>query len=269
MFQQTLINAVNQPYQHPTSTLVHSQDLVNTAGNVYSRSRSRGSLQPPLTSMENLPIPTSGIALPQHLPLPSSSSTGSTSPEHLPPTPPASAFLDAQSHDQHTEDPTNQSSLPDLSYTAGSVEVPYDRNTGNSTALLKQTPVNELVNEPFNNPSATPAPSYDSLPKSGPDALKRTSVDMSGDPNEGEAQHRKKPRLDGQEHGAAQVEGQVAISDTGMEVNDISRNEEDEDSDDGVIEIGPDGLRLEDDCMAALIEEVGEDGDLKVCKLCK
>jgi hypothetical protein len=92
---------------------------------------------------------------------------------------------------------------------------------------------------------------------------------MSGDVNDVEVQQRKKPRLDDQENVTEPVEGQVAVSGTDMEVSDITRNEEDEESDDGVIEIGPDGLRLEDDCMAALIDEVGENGDLKACKLCK
>jgi hypothetical protein len=258
------MNTVNQTYPQPSSTLAPT----NTSGNAYSRSSSR---QPPLivnTSLEtrqHLPTPMSGVTFPQqHLPFSSSSSAGSAPPEHLPPTPPTSAFLEthALSQDQYPEDPTTQPSLPD---TTAPVEMPEDRSTGSSTSLLKQT----SDDQPFDNARATPTPSVASPPKSGLDALKRTNVDMSGDSNDSEAQQRKKPRLDGQENGAEHVERQAAVSNTGMEVDVISGKEEDEESDDGVIEIGPDGLRLEEDCLAALIDEIEEDGDLKVCKLCK
>jgi hypothetical protein len=95
---------------------------------------------------------------------------------------------------------------------------------------------------------------------------------MTGDVDDSEAhQQRKKPRLDSRENVTDYVEAQVAVSGADLEVSSTTRIEADEkgddESDDEVIEIGPDGLRMEVDCMAALIEEVGENE--KSCKLCK
>jgi len=266
MFQQTSINTIDQTYPQPSSTLVHSQAFVNISGNTYSRSSSRASLQPPLTintsleNRQNLPTPMSGN-LPQHRTF-SSASANATLPGHLSPTPATGAFIETRASSQeHPKDPISRSPLPNST----SVELSEDRSIGTPASLLKN-------DQPINNPLAIPTPSFGSPSKSGPDPLKRTSVDMSGDVTDGEAQQRKKPRLDSQENSTEQVEGQVAVSGTDMEVSDITRNEADEEgveeSDEEVIEIGPDGLRMEDDCVAALIEEVGVNGDLKACKLC-
>jgi hypothetical protein len=124
----------------------------------------------------------------------------------------------------------------------------------NPADLVKQTSADQPLN---NGAASSPA----SPPR--PDALKRASVDISGNLSDGEAQQRKKPRLDDQDHDSERVEGQAPVS------SGASDPEEDDESDAGVVEIGPDGLRLEDDCLETLIEEVGNNEGLKACKLCK
>lgn len=262
MFQQTSINTVDQTYPQPSSMLVHSQAPVSTLGNGYAGSSPRTSLQPPLTintspeNEQNLAVSMSTI----NRPFSSSSSAAVTLPGHLPPT---STFIETRASSQEcAKDPTSRSPLP----ISTAVELPEDHSIG---SLLKI----ESVDQPINNARATPVPSLGSPSISVSDLLKRTSVDMSGDVNDGEALQRKKPRLDGRENVTGHVEGQLAVSGTDMEVSGPASKEADEESveesDDEVIEIGPDGLRVEDDCMAALIEEVGENGDVKACKLCK
>ena len=244
MFQQTSINTVDQTYPQPNS----SQVLVNIPGDAHSPSGSRASFQPP--------SPMSAINLPQYHP---SSAGAATLSEHLPPAPTSASVETRVLSQGHPKDPTRPNSP--------TVELPEDRNIGGPAILLK----NASVEQPTNNGHATPPPSFELPQKSGPDPLKRTSVDMTGDVDGGEGQQRKKPRLDSQENVTDHVEPQVAVSGTDMEVSNTTRIEaeeqSDDESDDEVIEIGPDGLRVEVDCMAALIEEVGENE--KACKLCK
>jgi hypothetical protein len=234
---------------------VHSQTPTNGSPDPYSRSSSQRPSQPPLTvdtSLEirsHLPSPSSGIAtLPQYGPFSTSSSAGSTP---LPLTSPTTAFLETNS----------QSTLIDQSQAVTSVNVPVD-SCDHPVDLIRQTSTDQPLNNAASSSCALP-------PRPSPDALKRASVDISGNLSDGEAQQRKKPRFESQDNDTERVEGQVAVSGKGEETDGAFGHEEDEESDDGVIEIGPDGLRLEDDCLATLIEEVGTNEDLKACKLCK
>lgn len=88
------------------------------------------------------------------------------------------------------------------------------------------------------------------------------------DVRESENQEHKKPRLD--EPGSliepAAAQDLTSDANNTAEANNMDIDEE---SDDGVVEIGPDGLRLEEDCLLALIEEGEEDETLQTCMLCK
>lgn len=88
------------------------------------------------------------------------------------------------------------------------------------------------------------------------------------DVRESENQEHKKPRLDepGPLIEPAAAQDLTSDANNTAEANNMDIDEE---SDDGVVEIGPDGLRLEEDCLLALIEEGEEDETLQTCMLCK
>ena len=215
---------------------------------------------------QHLPTPMSGINLSQQLPF-SSSPAGFQPPESLPPIPPDRFIENHALPQEQPLNPTVISPLPNPLQTTAPIEPLEHRRTDDPASPPNQT----AMNQPVLYGHATPIPSVASPSKSGPDASKRTSIDMSGGSDGIDTHQRKKPKLDNQENCIERDEGQPAISGTSIDAIGISGNEDndDDESDDGVIEIGPDGLRLEGDCIAALIEEVGENGDLMACKLCK
>jgi hypothetical protein len=98
--------------------------------------------------------------------------------------------------------------------------------------------------------------------------VKRGSVDMS-DVHDTENQQHKKQRLAEPDP----VAEQSATQDLPLGLNDMTGTndmEVDEESDDdGVVEIGPDGLRLEEDCITVLIEDDDDDDTLQTCILCR
>ncbi|KAG5639288.1 hypothetical protein H0H81_004949 [Sphagnurus paluster] len=79
-----------------------------------------------------------------------------------------------------------------------------------------------------------------------------------------EEQHeQKKQRLEGQESTGTETK----LEPLAQRVQD---EDEDEDgsSDDGEIELGPDGLRLVEDCLSLIIDDNEQDEDMQICKLC-
>ncbi|KAF9464471.1 hypothetical protein BDZ94DRAFT_496160 [Collybia nuda] len=100
-----------------------------------------------------------------------------------------------------------------------------------------------------------------------PETSKRGSINMSDTQDIGDQRY-KKQRLEDSDLLTERTDGQ----DPAADVNDTARAEGmdvDQESDDGVVEIGPDGLRLEEDCLSALIDDDDEDDTLQTCMLCK
>ncbi|KAF5388127.1 hypothetical protein D9615_000482 [Tricholomella constricta] len=92
-------------------------------------------------------------------------------------------------------------------------------------------------------------------------SLKRPSSALSPLKEQHES---KKPRL-GEE---VQADGVTpAVAQTEPELAGV-QEEDDEESEDGDIEIGPDGLRLVEDCLGALIDDDEENEEVQTCRLC-
>ncbi|KAF8076480.1 hypothetical protein FPV67DRAFT_1664741 [Lyophyllum atratum] len=110
-------------------------------------------------------------------------------------------------------------------------------------------------------PKDVSAISVASFPAPEQESLKRASSAVS---TADEGQQHKKQRLEGQEQ-----PGDVAQHPTGMDqdVTHVHRND-DEESEDGDIEIGPDGLRTVEDCISALMDDDEENDELQTCQLC-
>ncbi|KAG5342543.1 hypothetical protein C0989_000671 [Termitomyces sp. Mn162] len=110
------------------------------------------------------------------------------------------------------------------------------------------TPMNPTID----NPSSVTIVSTPPI-----ESLKRPSLEELPIP--------KKPRLEEENNADRSVEPDVETVES--PVNSV-REENSENSEDEEIQVGPDGLRLVEDCLPALIEDDEENAEMKTCKLC-
>ncbi|KAG6866446.1 hypothetical protein C0991_003964 [Blastosporella zonata] len=100
-------------------------------------------------------------------------------------------------------------------------------------------------------------------------SLKRLGISMV---NMEEFPTQKKPRLDAevQKSDSSSTGPVTAVMDPPIATEEKKIDDDDEGSDDEEVEVrtGPDGLRLVDDCLPALIEDDEQNGDRKRCRLC-
>ncbi|KAG6821632.1 hypothetical protein H0H93_000141 [Arthromyces matolae] len=165
----------------------------------------------------------------------------------------------------------------DINILSSSIDVDQAEEQKSPIAPL---PINAADNNEPTSPrpfeAITPINEGDALPiaivSSPPTAsLKRPSLSPS---NVDELPSAKKARVDsdvvndtkhaGQSPKAGHSPAEVAVEEGELE----EVEEEEEDSEEEEIRVGPDGLRLVEDCLPALIEDDEESEELKTCKLC-
>ncbi|KAG6869265.1 hypothetical protein C0993_000018 [Termitomyces sp. T159_Od127] len=140
----------------------------------------------------------------------------------------------------------------------GSTNIPRDdmHESASPVALSEAvTPMNSTID----------APSPVTIVSTPPiESLKRPSLSIS---NVEELPTPKKPRLEeqGDVDGSVELVGDIVETPVSSAEEDPEDSEDDEDEE---IRIGPDGLRLVEDCLPALIEDDEENVEMKICKLC-
>lgn len=137
----------------------------------------------------------------------------------------------------------------------GSMNAPLNQIYGSASPAIPfeaVTPMNDIIDDP---PPVTivSTPPIESLKRPG---LITPDVEELPTP--------KKPRLEER----MDVDGSVEPAVDTKELPVASAEEDPEDSEDEEVRVGPDGLRLVEDCLAALIGDDEENAEMKVCKLC-